>query len=69
MPGLPMNVAEQILTAIALYMVIEGMIPFIGPNFFRKNVSRLAELNDNHLRFVGLIVMLLGLGLFFLVRH
>ena len=63
-----MSVIEHILTAFALYMVIEGMIPFIGPDFFRRNVVRIAQLNDNQMRTVGLIVMLLGLALLYLVR-
>ena len=63
-----MSMMQQILTAIALYMIIEGMIPFIGPGFFRRNVVRLAELDDNHLRITGFLVMLLGLGLLYLIR-
>ena len=63
-----MNITQNILTAVALYMIIEGMIPFVGPNFFRRNVMRLAELDDNNLRVVGLMVTLLGLGLLYLIR-
>ena len=63
-----MSMTQQILTALALYMIIEGMIPFIGPGFFRRNVVRLAQLDDNQLRVVGLMVMLGGLGLLYLIR-
>jgi uncharacterized protein YjeT (DUF2065 family) len=63
-----MNMMQQVLTAIALYMIIEGMIPFVGPGFFRRNVVRLAELDDNHLRVVGLMVTLIGLGMLYLIR-
>ena len=63
-----MNITQNILTAIALYMIIEGMIPFVGPGFFRRNVMRLAELDDNNLRVIGLMVTLLGLGLLYLIR-
>lgn len=64
-----MTISQQILTAFALYLIIEGLIPFIGPGFFKRNVARLAELDDNHLRIVGLIVMLIGLTLLYLVRQ
>ncbi len=60
---------QNILTAVALYLVIEGLIPFVGPDFFRRNVVRLAQLEDNHLRTVGLLVMMTGLILLFLVRR
>lgn len=59
---------QDILTAFALYLVIEGMIPFVGPDFFRRNVARIAELNDNHLRITGLAIMATGLLLLFVVR-
>ena len=64
-----MSVMQNILTAVALYLVIEGLIPFVGPDFFRRNVVRLAQLEDNHLRTVGLLVMMTGLILLFLVRR
>ena len=59
---------QNILTAFALYLIIEGMIPFVGPDFFRRTVARLAELNDNHLRATGLTIMVTGLLLLFVVR-
>ena len=59
---------QDILTAVALYLIIEGMIPFVGPDFFRRTVARLAELDDNHLRATGLTVMAMGLVMLFVVR-
>ena len=59
---------QDILTAFALYLIIEGMIPFVGPDLFRRTVARLAELNDNHLRATGLTVMATGLIMLFVVR-
>ena len=59
---------QDILTAFALYLIIEGMIPFVGPDFFRQTVAKLSQLNDNHLRATGLTVMVTGLLLLFVVR-
>ncbi len=59
---------QDILTAFSLYLIIEGMIPFIGPDLFRRTVARLAQLNDNHLRATGLTIMTTGLLLLFVVR-
>ncbi|MFQ5548161.1 MAG: DUF2065 domain-containing protein [Woeseia sp.] len=59
---------QDVFTAFALYMVIEGMIPFIGPDRFRQAVVQIAKLNDNHLRVTGLTVMVAGLVLLFIVR-
>ncbi len=59
---------QDVFTAFALYLVIEGMIPFIGPHRFRQAVSEIAKLSDNHLRATGLTVMIAGLVLLFIVR-
>ena len=59
---------QDVFTAFALYMIIEGMIPFVGPDFFRRIVARIGELSDNHLRATGFTVMLAGLILLFVVR-
>ncbi len=58
----------DILTAFALYLIIEGMIPFIGPHFFRRSVVRISEMDDNQLRITGLAVMAIGLMMLFIVR-
>jgi uncharacterized protein YjeT (DUF2065 family) len=60
---------QDILTAFSLYLIIEGMIPFVNPAFFRRAVSRIAELGDNNLRTTGLTVMGIGLLLLFIVRQ
>lgn len=59
---------QDILTAFALYLIIEGMIPFVGPGLFRRTVAKMAQLDDNNLRLSGLFVMATGLILLFIVR-
>jgi hypothetical protein len=49
-------------------MIIEGMIPFIGPQFFRQAVVRIAQMSDNQLRITGFLVMASGLVFLFIVR-
>jgi len=58
----------EILTALALVLIIEGMVPFVGPGKYRQIVAQMAQLSDNHLRTVGLVVMIAGLVLLFIVR-
>ena len=59
---------QEILTAIALVLVIEGMLPFIGPGKYRELVAQIARLGDNQLRTFGLTSMIAGLLLLFIVR-
>jgi hypothetical protein len=60
---------QDILTAVSLYLIIEGMIPFVGPKIFRQAALKFAELSDNNLRVSGLTVMAAGLLMLFIVRH
>ena len=59
---------KEILTAVALLLVIEGMLPFIGPSRYKQLVARIARLSDNSLRTFGLTTMIAGLLLLFIVR-
>jgi len=58
----------EILTALALVFVIEGMLPFISPARYRRMVAEITQLSDNQIRNVGLAVMIAGLLLLFVVR-
>ncbi len=58
-----------LLTALALMLVIEGVLPFLMPGVWRDTMRRLSELADGQLRFIGLTVMLVGLLLLYLVRQ
>lgn len=59
---------QDILTAISLYLIIEGMIPFIGPDLFRQSVLRIAQMDDNGLRLTGLTVASVGIIMLYIVR-
>jgi len=59
---------QELLTAFSLYLIIEGMIPFVGPNLFRQSVMRIAQMDDNSLRLFGLTVASTGLILLYIVR-
>lgn len=52
---------EDLWAAFALVLIIEGMLPFVAPRFWRTTFTRLTQLNDGQLRFVGLISIVVGL--------
>jgi len=62
-------VSHTLLTAIALMLVIEGLMPFLVPNLWRETFKRLTEMSDGQIRFIGLSSMLAGLLLLYLVRQ
>ena len=56
------------MTAVALMLVIEGLLPFLFPTVWRDAFRRLTEMSDGQIRFVGLSSMLAGLLLLFLTK-
>ena len=63
-----MNLGDILVPALALMLVIEGMLPFLSPTTWRDTFTRMTQLNDGQIRFMGLISMLVGLLLLFLFR-
>jgi uncharacterized protein YjeT (DUF2065 family) len=59
---------QYLLVAFCLMLIMEGMLPFLYPQKWRKLVAQLAQISDRHMRLLGLASMLLGLILLFLVR-
>ena len=60
--------SNTLLTAFALMLVIEGVLPFLVPGLWRDTFRRLTEMSDGQIRFVGLTSMLAGLLLLYIVR-
>ncbi len=59
---------QDLWAALALVLVIEGILPFLNPRRYRELIRVLDRMDDATVRRVGLISMLLGLGLLYLVR-
>ncbi len=56
------------MAALALVLVIEGLIPFFSPNGYKSMVVQMAAMPENTLRIVGLVLMIIGLGLLVMIR-
>ena len=59
---------SDLFAGLALYLVIEGIMPFLNPAALRRAMTAFVNLNDAQLRIAGFVSMMLGLGLLFLVR-
>lgn len=53
--------ADWLLGAFALMLVVEGLLPFLSPQAWRQVFERAVRMTDGQIRFVGLGSMLLGL--------
>ncbi len=59
---------SDLLSAFALVLVIEGIMPFISPKNWRNTMLQAAQLPDKSLRMIGISSMLLGVVLLYLMR-
>jgi uncharacterized protein YjeT (DUF2065 family) len=59
---------ENLLAALGLLLVLEGILPFLSPTRLRQTLLELARLPDRILRAFGLGSMLLGLLLLYFLR-
>jgi uncharacterized protein len=57
-----------LVTAVALMLIIEGLLPFLLPAVWRQAFRRLTEMSEGQIRFIGLSSMLAGLLLRFLTK-
>jgi uncharacterized protein YjeT (DUF2065 family) len=62
------GLGEIFLPALALMLVLEGVLPFLAPAAWREAFSRMTRLKDGQIRFMGLASMLAGLLLLLLTR-
>ena len=58
---------SDLLAALCLVLVIEGILPLVSPGGWRRAFSQLLQLRDGQLRFFGLCSIVLGLVLLWLV--
>jgi uncharacterized protein YjeT (DUF2065 family) len=59
---------DDLLAAVALMLVIEGLMPFLSPRTMRSTMEQVSRMPDNSLRVVGLASMVGGALLLWFVR-
>ena len=59
---------SELLAALGLLLVLEGVAPFLHPQGVKRAFARLLQIQDRELRFAGLGSMLVGVIILFWVR-
>jgi uncharacterized protein YjeT (DUF2065 family) len=59
---------SDLLAALGLFLVLEGIAPFLNPQGVKRAFARLLQVQDRELRYAGLGSMLVGVVILFLVR-
>jgi hypothetical protein len=62
------SLGDLFFPALALMLVMEGVLPFLAPAAWREAFSRMIQFSDGQLRFMGLVSMLAGLALLLLTQ-
>ncbi len=59
---------SDLLAALALVLIIEGLLPFAGPQSLKKTLVLVLQMDDRTLRTLGLASIIIGLLLLYFVR-
>ena len=63
------ELARYLAGAFALYLVLEGVLPFVNPAAAQRLMAKLAQTELKQLRWGGLISMVAGLALLWMARN
>ena len=59
---------NDLWAAFALYLVLEGLMPFVNPGGMKRTLLALSAMEDRTLRRIGLASMIAGAFLLYFVR-
>jgi uncharacterized protein len=59
---------SDLFAALALYLVLEGVLPFLNPQAMKRVMMAMTTFSDRQLRLWGLASMLAGALLLYFVR-
>ena len=59
---------QELVVAVCLVLVIEGVLPFLAPEAWRRAVMNAASLQPRHIRLMGLASMLTGVFLLYVLN-
>ena len=51
---------QDLLTAFALVLIIEGLLPLLAPRFWQQTIAELSKAHPRTIRTGGIVAMLAG---------
>lgn len=60
---------QDLLAAVALVLILEGILPFASPGRMRQLLEQIQQISDQQLRRMGAISMIAGLLLLYFVKN
>lgn len=59
---------RDLFVALALLLVLEGILPFLNPGGMKRTLLLISNMTDSQLRFAGLSSMLIGTVLLYVIH-
>lgn len=59
---------SDLLAGFAIYLVLEGIVPFLNPGGFKSFMKQMIEMPDQKVRNFGMVSMIAGVFLLYIVR-
>lgn len=60
---------HEILIAGALMLVLEGLLPILNPKLFKKMMFSASQMDEQQLRWSGIISMIIGAAAIYLLKN
>jgi len=60
---------QDFLVAVSLVLVIEGLLPTISPDGYKKALSTFMQMDSKHVRTWGLLSMILGVTILYIIKN
>ncbi|QEP44621.1 DUF2065 domain-containing protein [Ectothiorhodospiraceae bacterium BW-2] len=61
--------SDDLLAALALVLVIEGLLPALVPGLYQRTMAAVTQMSHTSLRSMGVVSMVLGALLLYVIRH
>ena len=59
---------HDLLLALALLLVIEGLLPFLNPGGFKQAMQMISQMDEKQLRMSGFVSMMVGVLIMYIVN-
>ena len=51
---------NEIVFALSVFLILEGLLPFISPKFYKFLLVQMLNTDENSIRITGLILIIIG---------
>ncbi len=60
---------QSLFLAVGLVFILEGVLPFLLPHFWRQMMQQISNQTDRGIRIFGLVSMLIGLIIIYFIKN